>query len=145
MIVCEKEFDTPDANDSNYSQAECDVYAWIDQGRATLAGMENHRLSLRRNLKTGNFEVYRLYHKEVVRAHSGVVMISHDVQSGRPVDIAFVSSNFEETLRFINAEWDKWHWREGDPHHLDVPCEHQRPQQAFLCGAKYDVKTTPLP
>jgi hypothetical protein len=54
MIICEWDFNDPDPQNPNYSAYEVDYYMWIP-GR----GINDHRLSLRKNLKSGKYEVYR--------------------------------------------------------------------------------------
>ncbi|TLX65901.1 MAG: hypothetical protein E6L03_10505 [Thaumarchaeota archaeon] len=136
MIVCEKEFERPDPQDANYSMAECDIYAWIPADKVALSGMQSHRLSLRKNLKTGEFEVYRLYNQEHIIKQGSLAIVTYDVQSGKPVEIAFSSKDFIKALDFCNEEWDKWHYKEGEHRNKDVPCEHEYPQRSMLCPVK---------
>ena len=57
MKICEYEFEREDPNNKGYSLTEVDTYAWIPERM----GIQSHRLSLRKNLTTGRFEVYRHY------------------------------------------------------------------------------------
>jgi hypothetical protein len=56
MIVCEESFKGVNPNNSKYANYEIDFYAWIPPGEGI-----DHRLSLRKNLGTGRFEIYRNY------------------------------------------------------------------------------------
>jgi hypothetical protein len=103
MIICELGFDIPDKN-PNYSLREVDFYAFVPYPIQKEKGIENHRLSLRKNLKTGKFEVYRYYHYE------------------EKEEVVF-SGNFKEALKIANREREKvWGNRLND-----IPCEHKEP------------------
>ncbi len=56
MIVCSNDFLSPNPNNPTFADNEIDFYARIPRGDA-----EDHRLSLRKDLTTGKFEVYRSY------------------------------------------------------------------------------------
>ena len=56
MIVCSHDFLEPCPKNPRYADNEIDFYAWIPRGDA-----KDHRLSLRKNITTGKFEVYRCY------------------------------------------------------------------------------------
>ena len=62
MIICEYEFERPDPKNPQYSLVEVDIYGWIP--RDFWSEIRDHRLSLRKNLKTGKFELYRHYYAE---------------------------------------------------------------------------------
>jgi len=113
MIICEYGFDTPDPDNPEFSLREVDFYAWIP--RSFWDNVKNHRLNLRKNLKTGLFQVYRHYH------------------SGG--DEVVFEGSFEEALRFANNEWNKflagWAGKLREP---DVPCKHKPPIiDRFFC------------
>jgi len=66
MIICEAEFETPDPKNPDFSMTEVDYYAWIPYDMAT-PETPNHRLSLRKNLKTGEYELYRrLFQRRII-------------------------------------------------------------------------------
>jgi hypothetical protein len=102
MIICEFGFDIPDKN-SNYSLREVDFYAFVPYP-VQQKGIKNHRLSLRKNLKTGKFEVYRYYHYE------------------QKEEVVF-SGSFKEALNFANKEREKIWGIDFN----DKPCEHKEP------------------
>ncbi len=60
MHICEYSYDREDPNSPGYSLPEVDYYAWIPHDKR--GAMPNHRLSLRKNLVTGEWEFYRAYH-----------------------------------------------------------------------------------
>jgi len=62
MIVCEYEFERPDPKNLQYSLVEVDIYGWIL--KEFWSEVRDHRLSLRKNLKTGKFELYRHYYAD---------------------------------------------------------------------------------
>jgi hypothetical protein len=76
--------------------------------------VKSHRLSLRRNLETGRFEVYRYYY----------------IQENE--EVAF-SGSFEEALEFANREANKY-WGHLGRRETDKPCKHKHPQiDLFFC------------
>jgi len=128
MIVCELLFDREDPEQKGYSLLEEDYYAWIPAGSA----LPNHRLSVRKNLTTGEYEVYRRWMQRWVRV---TVNTLHEVQDDRgEEEIAFKSQSLQEALDFACNEWNRFHLghfqrrREGDQ-----VCTHQYPKKAIGC------------
>jgi hypothetical protein len=99
MRICEYEFETEDPNHAGYSFVEVDRYSWIPKGR----GIQSHRLSLRKNLTTGEFEVYRSYTS--AEGQKNEVIYSGNLQGA--VDITN-----EENKKYFNAN------------DTDVVCDH---------------------
>lgn len=56
VIVCSNDFLEPGPRNPHYADNEIDFYVRIPRG-----DVKDHRLSLRKNLATGKFEVYRSY------------------------------------------------------------------------------------
>lgn len=54
MIICEESFKGVNPNNVKYANYEINFYAWIPVG-----DVEDHRLSLRKNIDTREFEIYR--------------------------------------------------------------------------------------
>jgi len=108
MIICEYGFEKEDPYKKGYSLLEVDIYAWIPSKYQI--EVANHRLSLRKNLKTGLFELYRYYYHN----HSEEVIFQ---------------GSFEEALKRANEEWNKYHseWA-GKSREPDIPCKHEPPQ-----------------
>ena len=59
MIVCEHTFTREDPHEPIYSMREYDLYAWIPLARRN--GVDTHRLSIRKNHQTNEYELYRQY------------------------------------------------------------------------------------
>jgi len=124
MIVCEYEFEQEDPKNPGYSMVEVDFYAWVPQGM----GISNHRLSLRKNLKTGEYEVYRRFFRQQIISRVRVTVITGDDTGIEQV--AFRSKELAETLRFIDGEWRRFHGEGKEP---DQVCQHKPPVLATFC------------
>jgi hypothetical protein len=61
-LICEYEFSTPDPRNPKISLVEIDQYGHVPLGSA-IHPVEQHRLTLRKNLETGEYEAYRHYHQ----------------------------------------------------------------------------------
>ena len=130
MIVCESEFVVEDLADPGYSLMEVDFYAWIP--RRFWVVEPNHRLSLRKNLKTGEYELYKLYYQGGVLGRikvplGGQVRYRDD---GLEV-VVFRSKNLQEVLDKAfelrrmyhpDAEWER-----------DLECTHEYPRRSRFC------------
>jgi len=90
----EEEFSIPDPTNQDYSLLEIDVYGWVPKEKG-----KNHRLSLRKNLKTGKFEVYRYY----------IGWARNYIHGTKPEEVAFTSSSLSECIKFAEKEWQKYH------------------------------------
>jgi len=125
MRICEYNFDTEDADNPGYSHHEVDYYAWTPQGKHDV--VPNHRLSLRKNLVTQEWEFYRAYHRGTTlqRIQAGRecgVMIAHK-PSGIE-EVAFKTKDFSEALKYGNDEWNRWHQTDDYEREPDTPCTH---------------------
>jgi len=128
MIICEFAFDHPDPHNSKYSCLEVDYYPWINP----TPKMPSHRLSLRKNLETGKFEVYRRLNYRQLSIFPGFTAITHYYKSILPILV--FSGGFEDALDFGNNEWERWH---GEDHDIDRPCLHQPPYQTLDCPKRF--------
>jgi hypothetical protein len=126
MIICELSFDRPDPKTPNYSLEEVDYYAWIP----VHSDIPNHRLSLRKNLVTGAFELYRHFAQRRVLIAPEVLVVTQEPYGQ---DEVCFTGTFQDALDFGNREYQKWH---GDERQPDKPCEHERPQMAWACPAR---------
>jgi len=108
MIICPLGFDDPDPIKPEHSFREVDIYAWIPYHFTD--EIPNHRLSLRKNLKTGLFELYRYYY--------------HD-----ETEEVIFKGEFEQALIKANDEWNRFHscWS-GILREPDEPCQHRYPK-----------------
>lgn len=127
MIICEYEFERPDSENPDYSMCEVDYYAWIPAG----SGFPNHRLSLRKNLKTGEYEVYRHYVQTHVTSRKELTVIQ-EKELGTE-EVAFKSKDLAEAIKFADGEYKRFH---GDDEEPDQVCQHKYPVQSFLCKGK---------
>jgi len=126
MTICELMFNAPDPENPDYSLHEVDYFAWVPAG----SPVPNHRLSLRKNLINGAFEVYRRYYeRRTIVTPSMTILTSDDTGMEEVV----FSGGFEEALRFADAEYEKFHGKK-EP---DKPCRHSYPQKALTCY--YDI------
>ena len=111
---------------------EVDYYAWIPAG----SHLQNHRLSLRKNLKTGKYEVYRRFFSRYTAARRGLV-ISTGVDM-HCENVVFSGESLEEAIDFAHKECVKFH---GKSNRKDEVCQHEYPTKATRCeGKKMEVK-----
>ncbi len=127
MIICPAEFEQPDPKTPGYSMTEVDYYSWIPSHMATKE-IPNHRLSLRKNLKTGEFEAYRRYFNPLLISRKNVTMIT-GADTGLET-VAFKSKEFKEIVKFVNEEYSKYH---GAEEKLDQICQHRPPIKTTFC------------
>lgn len=107
LIICELSFNDPDKNNPDYSFHEVDYYAFIPYDIQRKYNIENHRLSLRKNLKTGKFEVYRFYY------------------ASKKEEVIF-AGDFEKALFVASYERQKY-WGHLGSFEPDQPCKHEYP------------------
>ena len=129
MIVCENEFKVEDPDNPGYALCEVDFYAWIPANDK----VPNHRLSLRKNLKTGEYELYRHFVRRMMVDFHSVTMITNaddDVQD----EVIFKSKDLQAVLDRGKEEWDKFHlvWAKQE-HGRDLVCKHEHPFKSYLC------------
>lgn len=99
---------------------ENDYYAWIP---ATFK-FPNHRLSLRKNLKTGEYEVFRHYFDRKLWSKKRLTAIYGEDTDKE--DVAFKSKDLEAAVKFANGEWNKYHGDEVEKSN-DQVCQHKPP------------------
>jgi len=118
MIVCEYEFERPDPKNPCYSLVEVDIYGWIP--RDFWDEVRNHRLSLRKNLKTGRFELYRHYYTD-------------------GYDEVIFAGSLEECLKKAEEEWKRFHYEWVGVEPEFKPCKHRPPDISSLCPKRSAV------
>jgi hypothetical protein len=105
VIICEKEigWNSIDPQDPRIAAREVDIY-----GHTPRAGMGDHRLSVRRVLATGQFELYR-----------------HFLRPGPkgPAEQVVLTGTLAEVLARANSEWRE-EWRGAGVGPLDTVCDH---------------------
>jgi len=127
MIICEKDFEREDPNRPGYSLTEVDYYAWVPAGSC----MPNHRLSLRKNLKTGEWEVYRRFFQRSLISRGPVTVITGDDTGLERV--AFKSKSLAEAVRFADDEWNRFHRSGLGEKEPDQVCQHKPPVKSPFC------------
>ncbi len=118
MLACESEFETGDCNNPGYSLCEYDIYGWVPRDKQESTGIGNHRLSVRKNLKTGEFELYRNY------------IGSESPFSG---DIVIADKDMMVVLARATREWNEFHGWHGSKHEGFERCKHRYPKKALGC------------
>ena len=130
MNVCPREFDAPDPRDPSYSMTEIDFYAATPPRLHD--PMPNHRLSLRRNLVTGRYEVYRQYVNTVeargVLAGQSFTLVT--TRDGDLEEVALETADLGEALKFADEECVK---RFGGGSWDDRVCDGHRLPALFTC------------
>jgi hypothetical protein len=117
LIICEWAFEREDPQHKGYSLTEVDFYGYANGDR--LGVEKQHRLSLRKNLTTNEWELYR---------HYGIA----GRKKGRD-EVIFSSKNFREALQRANEEARRYvhGWQD------DVACEHQPEMWAEDCPKRF--------
>lgn len=132
MIICETEFETPDPDDPAIALCEVDYYAWIPRTQ----GIPNHRLSLRKRLTSGQYEVYRRFAYTVIGEiqdwTEGSSKIIQHKDTGYE-QIIFTTDSLQEAVDFANAEAKKYH---GPEVGNDRVCTHSYPNRALGCKVR---------
>lgn len=92
--LSEKEFDTPDSDNPRYSLPEYDFYGHLP-ARCLKEGEQNHRLSLRKDLKTGLYQIYAHYWRTI--------------RHGEYEDIFYENKSIHAAFRYgNNVACQKW-------------------------------------
>lgn len=127
MIICEYKFDLPDRDNPNYSQAEVDYYSHIPYGH----DIQQHRLSLRKSLKTGNYQVYRAYHQPIAVVRRGLVVLQG--QSAGQISVIFCGS-LQDAIDIATRETNKF-WAKvfDEERQNDQVCQHKSPIIGTWC------------
>ena len=147
MIICESEFESPDPALPDYSMCEVDYYAWIPaeaqrsmeygttDGRTwSKEATPNHGLSLRKNLKSGEYEVFRRFARDEDAAKCQNWSLASTgggfggVQIYR-VEVICHSPDLGLAIGAASAEYMKFHGNKSS----DKVCEHKRPIRAMSC------------
>lgn len=122
--VCELRFEQPDPHNPGYSLTERNFYVWIP--RETRLNTENHRLTLRRNLLTRKFEVYRAYRRPFhILSRGGTV---HSNRTLGNEEVAY-TGGLRGALKFGSGEYRKFHGRKLN----EKPCTHKPPEIDPYC------------
>ena len=102
---------------------EWDFYQVIPASMET-ERIPNHRLFLRRNKKTGRYEVRRhFYTRRIIRLREAVVETGEDLQAE---EVAF-EGDFENAVKFANTEATRYGSKEFEV------CGHKPPKISHFC------------
>lgn len=128
MIICETEFEIPDPQTPDYAMTEIDIYSHIPYGK----DFPQHRLTLRKNLKSGEYEVYRrFYERQVIRGEmkevGGYTLIT--AKDMKHEEVAFHDKDLSKVLDFMSGEVQRFWGDRG----TDKPCEHRPPNLRWDC------------
>jgi hypothetical protein len=123
MWVCEFRFNQPDPRNPKSSGRERNFYVWVPL--KTELRIRNHRLTLRKNLVTGEFEVYRAFGKPFYTITPQGNLRNQNVGS----DEIIYKGDFAGALEAGNHEYYKAHGRKLD----QKPCIHRRPYADLYC------------
>lgn len=86
---------------------------------------------MRKNLKTGEYEIYRQYGHTIVRAwrneHIRTVLVTDE--GTEKMEIAFHDKDILKAIAFAAGEVAKFWHHEND----DELCTHERPKISILC------------
>jgi len=122
--VCELRFETPDPHNPGYSMTERNFYVWIPL--ETRLNTQNHRLTLRKNLLTGKFEVYRAYRRYFhILSREGTVRSNQSLGKEEVIYVGGLGG----ALKFGDREYRKFHGRELN----EKPCTHKSPRIDQYC------------
>jgi hypothetical protein len=132
MIVCETYFEDPDPKRPSYSAAELDFYSHTPFD--TREKVPNHRLSLRKNLRTGQYEAFRVYlNPTTLLSLKGLTVIAEE--EGKIVQILHCTFSLQAALDFCNAQSTEFWHDMGDKDEL---CQHRPPKVAMHCKRRYE-------
>lgn len=129
VIICEYEFRRPDRDNPKYSQAEVDYYSHIpyDPERK----FRQHRLSLRKNLEDGKFEVYRRFSQTIVVSRGPVTAVT---QKDENLEEIVFSGTLQEAINIATRETNKfWEKLHGTEKVIDQVCLHDKQPKHYLC------------
>jgi hypothetical protein len=122
--VCEYSFNpnVRDKDDPDVCLHELDFYSW--NGDRTIAG---HRLSLRKRISTGEYELYRRFFRP----------LEHN---GKTETIICKSADLQTVLDAGVEEWRNIYQSECSPHRV---CRHEYPEKAVSCEAQSEMQPVP--
>jgi hypothetical protein len=123
LIACETEFNKEDPHNPLYSMTELDIYGGIPFKKQQDLGIDNHRLSIRKNMKTNKYEIYRHY---------------YTFDNKTKDEVIFSSESLQETLQRVCSEYNNL--ISVDPNNLlqYKICDH-KDNRAIFCKKTYNT------
>lgn len=132
IIICPSEFEQEDPNHKGYSMNEIDIYAWIPKSKG-----RNHRLTMWKNIKTGKYELVKIYKEQQIIAigipgekPAGLFITNKDTNV--PIEVVFDNENLEVVIEEINGMWNKYHGTDDYQREKDIICDHKH-KKSFCC------------
>lgn len=130
MYLCEYAFNKADLRDPCYSMDEVDYYAWIPT--RFRSRIPNHRLTLLKNLVTGEYEFHRVYMKILIGQLKGLGIVVTQQKAGY-TEVSYKTKSLQEAVDWGNREWDKFHYEPGGDRHDNKVCQHVAPHKYSFC------------
>jgi len=137
MYICEYSFNKEDPDIPGSSMDEVDYYAWIPS--KFHSQIPNHRLTLLKNLVTGEYEFHRVYMHTVVGRLRELGIVVTQRKAGY-TEVAYKTKSLQEAVDWGNREWDKFHYEPGEEHHDDKVCQHVYPHKHSFCEGPKQIK-----
>ena len=132
MIICEHRFNREDPESPGYSMLEVDYYAWTPETPET-QDAQSHRLTLRKNLKTEEFEFLRVYPSNTI------ILTPTGTKRSAARVIAFKTKDFNEALNWGNKEWNRHHKTPDYERAPDTACPHTGKVATGCPGSQRDA------
>lgn len=130
MYICEYSFDKEDPDIPGSSMNEIDYYAWTPA--KFHSWIPNHRLSLLKNLVTGEYEFHRVYMMTLIDQLTGLGIVVTQQKAGY-TEVAYTTKSLQEAVYWGNREWDRFHHVPGEERHDDKICRHVHPHKHSFC------------
>ena len=138
MIVCESEFLVADPENPGYSLMEVDFYAWIPI--KARVDEPNHRLSLRKNLRTGRYELYKFYYEGGLLGRIRVPVDGQVRYLENGVEVVVFKSKCLQEVLDKALEYKRRYHSDVD-WERDLECKHQYPVRSRFCKVSLQIHT----
>jgi hypothetical protein len=129
MYVCALRFEDPDPDNPGYSLLEVQFYAWTARRSQRMEGIPEHGLYLRKNMKTGKFELVREYDGPVRFLYEDQPRMLLHVEPGTVNEVIF-AGELHDALQMGDQEYARFFGRRDL---VDGMCIHRRPYRDDLC------------
>ena len=117
MIVCEKRFEFEDPDIPGYSMLEINVYATVPTGRPENKDIISHNLALRKNLTTGEYELYAHYSRYM----------------NMPDKVVAATKDLHLILKNANDIWNRFWGDDEYQRETDTVCTHKHIGGDWMC------------
>jgi len=130
MIICEYEFAIPDGDNPKYAMSEVDFYGHLPYN----IKFPQHRLSLRRNLESGLYEIYRAFTQRRLVSRKGLVVLQDTEIKNAMQEVSeevIFSGTLEEAVKNARRETVKFWGIDHDT--KDEICRHTESPKKWNC------------